>query len=68
MKIRFFLIFLIGIHSMQGWTATTRHGVTRKRRTVDINILITSRTGDRKIKKSISITVDLPQEKGIRTS
>ena len=21
---------LIGIHSMQGWTATTRHGVTRK--------------------------------------
>ena len=24
------LLFLIGIHSMQGWTATTRHGVTRK--------------------------------------
>ena len=23
-------LFLIGIHSMQGWTATTRHGVTRK--------------------------------------
>ena len=23
--------FFIGIHSMQGWTATTRHGVTRKR-------------------------------------
>ena len=22
--------FLIGIHSMQGWTATTRHGVTRE--------------------------------------
>ena len=22
--------FLIGVHSMQGWTATTRHGVTRK--------------------------------------
>ena len=22
--------FLIGIHSMQGWAATTRHGVTRK--------------------------------------
>ena len=22
--------FLIGIHSMQGWTPTTRHGVTRK--------------------------------------
>ena len=25
------LFFLIGIHSMQGWTATTRHGVTRKK-------------------------------------
>ena len=23
--------FLIGIHSMQGWTATMRHGVTRKK-------------------------------------
>ena len=23
--------FMIGIHSMQGWTATTRHGFTRKR-------------------------------------
>ena len=23
--------FLIGIHPMQGWTATTRHGVTRKK-------------------------------------
>ena len=29
----FFLFFLIGIHSTQGWTATTRHGVTRKRST-----------------------------------
>ena len=29
----FFLIFSIGIHFMQGWTATTRHGVTRKRST-----------------------------------
>ena len=27
------IFFLIGIHSMQGWTATTRHGVTRKRNT-----------------------------------
>ena len=26
-------IFLIGIHSMQGWAATTMHGVTRKRST-----------------------------------
>ena len=26
----FFFFFLIGIHSVQGWTATTRHGVTRK--------------------------------------
>ena len=25
--------FLIGIHSMQGWRATTRHGFTRKRNT-----------------------------------
>ena len=25
--------FLIGIHSMQGWRATTRHGVARKRST-----------------------------------
>ena len=25
--------FKIGIHSMQGWTATSRHGVTRKRST-----------------------------------
>ena len=24
------IFFLIGIHSMQGWTATTSHGVTRK--------------------------------------
>ena len=24
------IFFLIGVHSMQGWTATTRHGVTRK--------------------------------------
>ena len=24
---------LIGIHSMHGWTVTTRHGVTRKRST-----------------------------------
>ena len=26
-----YLFFLIGIHSMQGWTATTRHGVTEKK-------------------------------------
>ena len=26
-------IFLIGIHSMQGSTATTRHGITRNRST-----------------------------------
>ena len=30
----FFVFFLvIGIHSIQGWTATTRHGVTRKKST-----------------------------------
>ena len=26
----FFFFFLIGIHSMQGWTTTARYGVTRK--------------------------------------
>ena len=26
-----FFFFLIGIHPMQGWTATTRHGVTKKK-------------------------------------
>ena len=31
--IEYTIFFLIGIHSMQGWTATTRHGVTRKRST-----------------------------------
>ena len=25
-------IFLIGIHSMQGWTATARYGVSRKKK------------------------------------
>ena len=30
------IFFLIGIHSMQGWTVTTRHGVTRKRSTKKI--------------------------------
>ena len=28
-----FFFFFIGIHSMQGWTATTRYGITRKRNT-----------------------------------
>ena len=27
------IIILIGIYSMQGWTATTRHGITRKANT-----------------------------------
>ena len=27
------IFFKIGIYSIQGWTATTRHGVTRKRNT-----------------------------------
>ena len=38
---KLFLFFLIGIHSMQGLTATTRHGVTKKRSTKKI-------TGNRK--------------------
>ena len=29
----FFFFFLIGIHFMQGWTTTSRHGVKRKRNT-----------------------------------
>ena len=29
----FLFFLLIGIHSMPGWTATTKHGVTRKRNT-----------------------------------
>ena len=37
LELQKFLDFLfyvfIGIHSMQGWTATTRQGVTRKRST-----------------------------------
>ena len=99
--------FLIGVHSMQGWTAFTRHGVTRKeaqkrlriqniclernysckmsanfglkatkiigqrkafyrqripefsrvrKETVDTDILVTPRKGDRKIMQSIRIT------------
>ena len=31
--ILYFFSFLIGIHYMQDWTATTRYGVTRKRNT-----------------------------------
>ena len=27
-----FFSFLIGIHSMQGWKATTRHEVTKKKK------------------------------------
>ena len=30
-------IYLIGIHSIQGWTTTGRHGVTRKIRTKRLN-------------------------------
>ena len=33
LKLYLEFFFLIGIHSMQGQTATTRHGVTRKRST-----------------------------------
>ena len=31
LKFKIFVIFLIGIYSMQGWTAATRHGVARRR-------------------------------------
>ena len=33
----FLFFYLIEIHSMQGWTAATRHGVTRKRSTKRLN-------------------------------
>ena len=106
--------FLIEIHSMQGWTANTRHGVTRKRKTerlqhtgnlfrknlqlemsinsrlkatkiigqrkpfyrqripesscsrketVNIEVLVTSRNGDRKIMLAIRITSRPPSSK-----
>ena len=102
--LRFKLNFLNWVHSMQGWTVTTTHGVTRKRsrkrlkhlgnlfikdlkpfrlwnqkktfyrqripesscvmkETVDIDILVTSRNGDRKIKQCIRITSRPPREK-----
>ena len=35
-----FSFFLIGIHSMQRWTATARHGVTRKRNTTHNALLL----------------------------
>ena len=108
------IFFKIEIHSTQGWTATTRHGVTGKRstkrlshtgnlfrknlqlkmsvnsrlkatkiivqrkalyrqripesscarkKTVDIDILVTSRNEDRKIMQSIRITRRSPMRK-----
>ena len=39
-----------------------------RNRTVDIDILVTSRYGDRKIMQSLRITSRLPQEKGSGTS
>ena len=33
-----FDFLLIGIHSMQGWTASTRHGVTRKEAQKDYRV------------------------------
>ena len=109
-----FFQFLIEIHSIQGWTATMRHAVTRKKKpkkirahrdclertssskmsfnsrlkttkitgqrkafyrqripesscarkeTIDIDILITSRNGDRKIMRSIRIMSIPPSRK-----
>ena len=37
---KFYDSFLIGIHSMQGWKVTTRHGVARKRTKKDLAICI----------------------------
>ena len=39
-----------------------------RKETVDIDILVTSRNGDRKIMQPTRVTVDLPQEKGSGTS
>ena len=39
-----------------------------RKETVDIDILVTSRNGDRKIMQSIRITVNLPREKRSGTS
>ena len=36
MSFFFFFFFFIGIHSMQGWTATTRRGIIRKRNTKEL--------------------------------
>ena len=38
-RLRISVFFLIGIKSMQGWTATTRHGVTNKRKEKDKNLI-----------------------------
>ena len=114
--LRLYSLFLkqIGIHTMQGWTATTKHGVTRKRstkkiqhaenlftknlqlkdvnsrlkatkiigqrkafyrqripesscarkQTADIDILLTSRNGERKIMESIRITRTRSRKRG----
>ena len=110
----FLFLLLIGIHTMQGWIASMRHGVKRKRstkrlehtgylfrknlrlkdvcysrlkatkiigkrkafyrqripesscarkETVDIDILVTSKNGDRKIMRSIRITSRPPLRK-----
>ena len=39
-----------------------------RKETVDMNILVTSRNGDRNIMQSIRITINLPREKGSGTS
>ena len=59
-------LFLIGIHSMQGRTATT--SFFARKETADIDILVTSRNCGRKIMQSIRITSRLPSREGSRTS
>ena len=39
-----------------------------RKETVNIDILVTSRNGDRNIMQSIRITINLPREKGSGTS
>ena len=47
---RKYILFFIGIHSMQGGTRKKE-----KKETVDTDILVTSRNGDKKIMQSIKI-------------
>ena len=46
---------LIGIHSMQGWKATTRHGAARKRTKKDLAICISVKAINRVNREQLDI-------------